>query len=169
MDKKDEFVEMIKENEGIIFKISTVYSVSIEDQKDLYQEIIYQLWNSYASFQGKSKRSTWIYRVALNTSITHMNRRKRRILPFNQDVDEIQNLDASDSFKKEQIDLLHRHIKNLSIVEKGIILLYLDNHSYDEIAEITGFTSTNIGTRLSRIKAKLKASITNNYLWKLKK
>ena len=78
MDKTREFIKIIKEHEGVIFKITTIYSEDEESQKDLYQEIVFQLWKSFDSFRNESKTSTWMYRVALNTSITHKKRRRKR-------------------------------------------------------------------------------------------
>jgi len=159
MHKKEAFVGLIKENEGVIFKITSVYSNDKEDQKDLYQEIIYQLWKSFDSFKGNSKISTWMYRVALNTSIAHLNRGKKRIKQANIDFELLNISYEHDTLIEERMSILYNHIKSLNTVEKGIILLFLEGKPYDEIAVITGFTKTNIGTRLNRIKEKLKKQI----------
>ncbi|UII19176.1 RNA polymerase sigma factor [Fulvivirga ligni] len=163
MRSKDEFVRLIKENEGIIFKISRVYASDEDDQKDLYQEIVYQLWKSFESFREESKVSTWMYRVALNTSISHLNRRNRKEkhhVPIDLDLHIV--YDEKDTVMEERVNMLYAQIKQLSVVEKGIILLFLEGKNYDEIAAITGFTSSNVGTRLSRIKQKLKSQIKNS-------
>lgn len=155
------FVKTIKEHEGIIYKITRVYAKDLEDQKDLYQEIVFQLWKSFGSFEGKSKISTWIYRVALNTSIAHLNKGKKHRhdsisnFSFNTMVDEGTMVD------QEQVALLYAHIKQLSVIEKGLIFLYLEGKTYEEIAAISGFSITNVGTRLGRIKQKLKTNIQN--------
>lgn len=159
---KDEFVAAIKEHEGIIYKISKVYAIDNHDQQDLYQEIVYQLWKSFAGFKMKSKLSTWIYRVALNTSISYMNRRIKRQNYSNLDINLMEAFSSFDKIKNEQIELLYAHIKRLSVVEKGIILLYLEEKTHEEIAQITGFSPTNVGTRISRIKSKLKTAIIKN-------
>lgn len=159
MGKKADFVHIIKENEGLIFKVSQVYAVDSEDQKDLYQEIVYQLWKSFESYKGLSKISTWMYRVALNTSITHFKREKSRAKTVSIDF-ELKNLAVSkDHLKDERIQLLYEQIKDLNMVEKSIIFLFLEGRSYDEMAQITGFSKTNVGTRLGRIKQKLKSQI----------
>jgi len=159
MQKQQEFIKLIKENEGIIFKITLVYSFKEEDQKDLYQEIVYQLWKSFDSFRGDSKISTWMYRIALNTSITYMKKEKRkgRSVPIDNVL--LARIEQIDTLMEERIKILHNHIKELNTVEKGVILLYLEGKSYDEISSITGFTSSNVGTRLNRIKQKLKSQI----------
>ena len=159
MHKKETFVDLIKKNEGVIYKITSIYSNNKEDQKDLYQEIVYQLWKSFDSFKGNSKISTWMYRVALNTSIAHLNRGKKKIKQANVDFELLNISYEHDTITEERMSILYDHIKSLSTVEKGIILLFLEGKSYDEIAVITGFTKTNVGTRLNRIKEKLKSQI----------
>ena len=159
MHTKKEFIQDIKENEGIIYKITRIYSNNTEDQKDLYQEIVYQLWKSYSSFKENSKISTWMYRIALNTAISNLKKEKRKGSKVSIENLLLNQMDQVDSVMEERITLLYAHIKKLSIVERGIILLHLEGKNYDEIAAITGFTNTNIGTRLARIKQKIKSQI----------
>jgi RNA polymerase sigma factor (sigma-70 family) len=161
MQDKTAFVAIIKENEGILYKITRVYTDTIEDQKDLYQEIVYQLWKSFDSFKGNSKISTWIYRIALNTSITSLSKRKKKVPQVNLDVELLHVIEEKDAHIDEQLELLYKTIKQLNVIEKGLILLFLEGKSYDEIAVITGFSGSNVGTRLSRIKKKLKENIKN--------
>lgn len=146
-----EFVEMIQQNEGIIYKVASFYLTTEYPIDDLRQEIILNLWKSFSSFRGESKRSTWIYRIALNTCISFV-RRKRVDLSFT-DI-QIDLPDISEG--KEDIQLLYRLINNLGKIEKAMILLYLEDKSYKEIAEITGLTVTNVATSLSRAKQKMK-------------
>lgn len=160
MSVKQDFIQHVKKHEGIIYKVSAIYTDGTEDRQDLFQEIVYQLWKSYPSFKGNSKISTWMYRVALNTSITHLKKEKRKEQQIPLDPDLLNRMEERDSLQEEQLAVLHAHIKRLNLIEKGIILLYLEGRNYDEIAAITGFTVTNIGTRLSRIKQKLKEQIT---------
>lgn len=159
MHTKKEFIQDIKENEGIIYKITRIYSNNTEDQKDLYQEIVYQLWKSYSSFKENSKISTWMYRIALNTAISNLKKEKRKGSKVSIENLLLNQMDQVDTVMEERITLLYAHIKKLSIVERGIILLHLEGKNYDEIAAITGFTNTNIGTRLARIKQKIKSQI----------
>ena len=159
MHTKKEFIQDIKENEGIIYKITRIYSNNTEDQKDLYQEIVCQLWKSYSSFKENSKISTWMYRIALNTAISNLKKEKRKGSKVSIENLLLNQMDQVDTVMEERITLLYAHIKELSIVERGIILLHLEGKNYDEIATITGFTNTNIGTRLARIKEKLKTQI----------
>lgn len=159
MHTKEEFIEQIKENQGILYKVARLYTNTAEDQKDVYQEIVYQLWKSYPSFKENSKFSTWMYRIALNTAISNLNKEKRKGTQVSIDNFLLNKMDQIDTVMEERITILYAHIKRLSVVEKGIILLHLEGKNYDEIAAITGFTKTNIGTRLGRIKQKLKSQI----------
>lgn len=164
MPDRREFTAIIKENEGILFKISKIYANDTEDQKDLYQEIVYQLWKSFRSFQGQSKVSTWVYRVALNTSIRHMNRLRKKKNQMLQELEWMEMIEEQDEVKEERLQLMYEQIKQLNAVEKGIILLYLEGKSYAEIASITGFSASNVGTRLNRIKRKLSSQVKSmNY------
>lgn len=161
MQQKEAFVKTIKENEGILYKITKVYARDLEDQKDLYQEIVFQLWKSFESFKANSKLSTWMYRVALNTSIAHLNRDKKTITASagKLDFERMAISEENDSLFEERMEVMYTHIRQLNVIEKGLILLFLESKSYEEIAAITGFTVSNVGTRLGRIKQKLKNNI----------
>ena len=157
MRNEEEFVKIIKDNQGTIFRISSFYAVDSEDRKDLYQEIVYQLWKSYGSFQGASSVSTWLYRVALNTSLTHSKRRRRQeTIPIEAFI---QLKDDMDHHGQERVAMMYRLIETLNKIDKGLILLYLEGKNYEEMAQITGLTTTNVGTRLHRIKSKLKTKM----------
>ncbi len=159
MHSEEQFISVIKENEGLIYKVAKLYTSAKEDEQDLYQEIIYQLWKSFNSFRNESKISTWMYRIALNTSIANLNKAKKRgiQLPISETL--LNTPDFSDGSKQEKVDALYAEIRKLDPIEKGIILLHLEGNNYDEIAAITGFTSTNVGTRLGRIKQKIISQI----------
>lgn len=159
MQSKEEFIGIIKKNEGLIYKVAKVYTNSREDEQDLYQEIVYQLWRSFGSFRNESKISTWMYRVALNTAIAHLNKEKKNLPHVPMDETLLNRTDPSDNIMNERSAVLFAHIKKLNDLEKGIILLYLEGRSYDEIAGITGFSASNVGTRLGRIKQKLISQI----------
>jgi RNA polymerase sigma factor (sigma-70 family) len=160
MDKKETFIIAIKANEGLIYKIATVYTNSTEDRKDLVQEIIYNLWKSFESFNQKSNLSTWMYRVAMNVAIYHLKITKRKVLtvPFEeQDLDFHKTVDND---FEEKLKTFTKHLNNMNLLDKGIVMLYLENKSYGEIAEIIGISESNVGTKISRIKEKLKNQIT---------
>ena len=137
----NKFLKLISENQGIIYKICNVYANTREDKGDLKQEIILQLWKSYPNFQGKSKFSTWMYRIAFNTAITNIRKSKKH------PVIEALSGTATNFAEKEDIDYLdddinrlYKAIAKLKDVEKSIILLYLEEKSYKEIGEIIGIS-----------------------------
>lgn len=159
MPKEEEFIRVIKENEGIIFKITTMYTDHRDDQKDLYQDVVYQLWKSFDSFREESKISTWMYRIALNTALTRLKKSKRMGNSVSIDRVVMQQTENYNPDFEEKLKVLYAHIKQLNVLEKGLMLLLLEGKKYDEISEITGLSATNVGTKISRIKQKLKEQI----------
>jgi RNA polymerase sigma-70 factor (ECF subfamily) len=159
MGKEESFTGIIKENEGVIFKITTIYTQNEQDQKDLYQEIVYQLWKSFDSFRNESKISTWMYRVALNTAINQLNKGKKHAKTTGIDQVILRQTENYDTEFENRLKIVYQHIHQLNILEKGLILLLLEGKKYQEISEITGLSETNVGTRISRIKQKLKSRI----------
>lgn len=152
-----EFLHIIAENQGIIHKVCSIYCDLEEDRRDLFQEILAQLWKSYPSFRNESKFSTWMYRVALNTAITSFKKEKRqpdKAGILNKDLQVAEEL--YDSHTEEQIRLLNKAVAKLTGVEKSIILLFLEDKKYEEIAEITGITQNYVRVKMNRIKKKLK-------------
>ncbi len=150
--KRDElFLEMIHQNEGIIYKVVSFYADAEHPIGDLYQEVVLNLWKSYPSFRGESKYSTWIYRIALNTCVSFYRRNKKNVTYVDISVDMPEIEDSS-----EEIQELYKLINCLGKIERALVLLYLDDKSYKEIAEITGLSVTNVATKLSRIKEKLR-------------
>lgn len=157
MDDKNVFIDIIKKNEGLIFKITTLYTHTADDRDDLYQEIVYQLWKSFSSFKEASKISTWMYRVALNTAIFHLKKRNVATIPM--DLEILKLPEVRDSVEEENIQQLYAHTQQLNLLEKGIVLLYLEGKNHEEIASIVGLSTSNIGTKFSRIREKLKSQI----------
>lgn len=159
MGKEESFTRLIKENEGVIFKVTTIYTDSGQDQKDLYQEIVFQLWKSFDSFRNESKISTWMYRIALNTAIGQLKKRKKQSITTSIDQVVLRQTENYDTEFENRLKIVYKQIHQLNILEKGLILLLLEGKKYEEIAEITGLSETNVGTRISRIKQKLKSRI----------
>ncbi|WP_423130345.1 RNA polymerase sigma factor [Gaoshiqia sp. Z1-71] len=152
-----EFVKIITENQGIIHKVCSVYCDSEEDRRDLFQEIVTQLWKSYPSFRFESKFTTWMYRVALNTAITSFKKNKRQPDKHGVEMESVQiATEEYDPEVEEQMRLLNQAISQLSGIEKSIVLLFLENKKYEEIAEITGITQNYVRVKMNRIKHKLK-------------
>ncbi|MCH7415258.1 sigma-70 family RNA polymerase sigma factor [Belliella sp. R4-6] len=159
MDKKSRFIQVIKQNEGLIFKVAILYTNSLHDREDLYQEIVFQLWKSFDSFGEKSKLSTWMYRVAMNTAIYNLKSSKRQVNTIPIDMETDLFAEEVDKSEEARIKQLYDNIQTLNLLERGIILLYLEGKSHQEIAEIIGITSSNVGTKVLRIKEKLKSRI----------
>ena len=152
-----EFLYIIRENQGIIHKVCKIYCDLEEDRNDLFQEIVAQLWKSYPSFRNESKVTTWMYRVGLNTAITFFKKSKRRPDRNQLSYENYQFADDGyDNETEEQIKILQRAVAQLSGIEKSIILLFLENKRYEEIAEITGITQNYVRVKMNRIKKKLK-------------
>lgn len=157
-DLEQEFLNHLTSNEDMVHKICNIYASSYEEKQDLKQEIIYQLWRSYPSFQGQSKFQTWMYRVALNTAI-YFNKKK----PFaTTDLKNVQ-IEEDNSLKEleEQLQKLYLAIRTLNQIDRAIIFLYLEKHSYEEIGGIVGITTKNVSVRIVRIKDKLRRLILN--------
>ncbi|EOR92692.1 RNA polymerase ECF-type sigma factor [Arcticibacter svalbardensis MN12-7] len=149
-----EFVTLIKEYQRIIHKVCHLYRDNKEDREDLFQEITFQLWKAYSSFRSQSKVSTWIYRIALNTAIATFRKKGPDIqyvpvLPDNQAEQEKEGHSI-------QHELLFAALKQLDDSEKALITLYLEDFSYQQIAEIVGISENNIGVKLSRIRNKIQ-------------
>jgi len=152
-----EFLKIVQKNQGIIHKVCSFYCDSEDDRKDLFQEILAQLWKSFPSFRQEAKFSTWMYRVALNTAITSFKKNRRRPDQKNLMHANLQFPDeAPDQETEENIKLLHKAISKLTGIEKSIILLFLENKSYETIAEITGITQNYVRVKMNRIKKKLR-------------
>ncbi|MEJ7766423.1 MAG: sigma-70 family RNA polymerase sigma factor [Chitinophagaceae bacterium] len=158
-----EFIKIITDNQGLLLKVCRMYGVRQSDAEDLFQEIVLQLWRSYPNFNSHSKVTTWMYRVALNTAISRF--RKGRNAPEKQPLTALhQNLQDQHTARIDvQYDHALQHaISSLNKFDKALVLLYLDENSYQEMAEILGITETNIGVKINRIKKKLK-QILNPY------
>lgn len=152
-----EFLEIVRVNQGIIHKVCSVYCDNEEDRQDLFQEILAQLWKSYPGFRHESKFSTWMYRIALNTAITSFKKWRRQPATGRLSGDNYQIAEDTSSLETdENIARLKLAIAKLSGIEKSIILLFLENKSYEEIAEITGITQNYVRVKMNRIKTKLK-------------
>ena len=148
------FLKDIQQQQNIIYKVCNLYRDRREDQEDLFQEIVYQLWKAYPGFKGESKLSTWMYRIALNTAIAAYRKQKIEIAYPEELPDHVHYGVDTNSSENEQ--LLFRALRTLTDAEKAVISLYLEDYSYQEIAAITGLTESNVGVRLNRIKTKLK-------------
>lgn len=156
-DKKKEhdFVKIVQDHERIIYKVCSFYVSDTVPLADLYQEVISNLWTGFTKFRYESAFSTWIYRVALNTCISGMRKEKKR--PKGEvTLDMLSDQLAEKENIEEDIHELYRLINQLKTLEKAVVLLYLEEKSYHEIADITGLTVTNVATKLKRAKERLR-------------
>ena len=155
--QKDIFLDILEKNIGIIIKISRAYAKSAHDKEDLINDITLELWKSFGRFKGESRISTWIYRVAINTSMNFNRKKKSDKLYFPSDLKQFENQNwITEPPDSSHSEILYQCIDELNQLNKAIILLYLDGNSHDEISEITGISKTNTGTRISRIKEQIK-------------
>ncbi|MDI3319872.1 RNA polymerase sigma factor [Pinibacter soli] len=155
-NKQTSFLQLIEMHKGILYKICRIYEDKKEEQQDLLQEMILQLWRSYDSFRGESKFSSWMYRVAFNTAISYFrkeNNYKTSGLETYHDLpDELHAVKE----KEEQLAIFYKAVQQLNKVEKALIFLYMQGQSGDEIADIMGISSVNVRVRLNRTKEKIK-------------
>lgn len=156
---KEEFLEMLSNYQGILHKVSLVYFKNKADREDNLQEIIYQLWKSFPSIKNHNSIGSWIYAVSINTSISRVKKGSR--IEYRETVPELP--DKSNILDKismhESLQLLLNAIYNLDEVAKSIMLLYLEEKTYDEIAEIIGISKSNVGVRINRAKELLKQNL----------
>jgi len=166
LKKKDlqiTFNKRVTESLGIIHKVCRMYCDDDEHRKDLFQEVLIQLWKSYPSFRGDSKFSSWMYRVALNVAIQDFRKVKKRKLLFFQTNEFKESLDAnSSSFEDEKLKKMYDAISGLNKIEKAIVMLYLEGESNEEIAKIVGITQNYVRVKMNRIKIKLSQKVNIN-------
>ncbi len=156
---KDEFLEMLSNYQGILHKVNLIYFRNASEREDNFQEIIYQLWKSYPDLRNKDSIGSWIYAVSINTSISRLKKKER--IEYREELPE--SLDTYDieeaTIRENDFRLLLQAISNLNKIDKSIMLLYLEEKSYDEIAEILGISKSNVGVRISRAKELLKKTL----------
>jgi len=163
-DKSEQFLAVVNSNKGIIYKIANSYCKNSDNRNDLVQEIIIQLWKSFDNYNEQYKHSTWLYRIALNVAISFYRKSKRDLsTPLTENIIEIIQEEESGELD-ENVRLLYQFINELDELNKALMLLYLDNKTHKEMAEVLGITETNVATKIGRIKEKLKNkfSLANN-------
>ncbi len=162
----DEVIKKIKDYQPLIRKVSLMYAQSRAESDDMFQEICIQVWRAYPQFKGDSKFSTWLYRVAINTAISWIRKEKKHKVG---DSDEDKWIGVTDDNpfyvqeeKKEKLSAMHEAIKKLNDVDRTLVLLYLEEVAYAEIAEILGLTVNNIKVKMNRVKKRLRKLMDNN-------
>lgn len=149
-----QFTRMVKEYRKTIYTVCYFFSKDTEEVNDLYQEILINLWKGFPNYRGESSLKTWIWRVSLNTCSNQERKKKSRIrtVPLSIDIDLYNDEDAG----SRQIQMLYDRINRLDVFDRAIILLWLENMTYQDIADVVGISVSNVTTRLSRIKEQLK-------------
>lgn len=157
-DKQALFEATISANKGLIFKVANVYCSHEEEKQDLVQEIILQIWYSFDKYNQAYKMSTWLYRIALNVAISYYRKHNRKRLLTTSLNDKKLDVasESTDNEEAVQLKLLEQFIKELKELDKALMVLYLEEKSHAEIAEILGISVTNVATKVGRIKKKLK-------------
>ncbi len=152
-DLETKFALTVKQNKNTIYTVCYMFSNDTDEVNDLFQEALINLWRGFSKFEGRSDIKTWIYRVTLNTCIS-LNRKKNRLKtePLDMNVNLFEDKDDD----TRQVEMLHKRISLLKPFDRAIVLLWLENMSYEEIGQIVGISTTNVSTRLFRIKEQLK-------------
>ena len=152
--KEQEFSKMVREQKSTIYTVCYIFSNDEDEVSDLFQETLINLWKGYESFRHESKLSTWIYRVAMNTCIS-ADRKKRKQgtkVPLSMDI----NLYNDEDHETKQVRQLHERIQRLDLIDRALVMMWLEGMNYDEIADVIGISVKNVGVKLVRIKEKLK-------------
>jgi len=161
-DLERQFERHINEHKALLYKICRIYAYTDDDKQDLFQEIVIQLWKAYPRFKGGSLFSTWLYRVAINTCISGLRKQKQNIM-VSAPVSEYEHIgDDSSSEAEDQLQQLYAAIEHLNDIEKAIVMLYMEDHSYAEMEDILGISQGTLRVKMNRIKEKLR-QLTKNY------
>lgn len=155
------FQKLIEEHKGILLKVARIYCQNEYDRIDLIQEMSIQIWRSLDKYEEQCKISTWIYRVALNVAISFYRKNARRqdnTIPLHNELYQIP--ESEDKDNESKLILIEHFIQELNDLDKALMLLYLEDKSYAEIAEILGISQSNVGTKINRIKGRLKINFS---------
>lgn len=152
---ENDFLEMIEQQKRVIYKVCYVYAHDQDDLNDLFQEVVLNMWKGFPRYRGDSKPTTWVYRIAMNTCITFLRRSDSRpqTMPITADV---AGRLADEEGRTAQLKELYRLINQLGKLERALILLWLEERSYQEMADILGISRANVAVKLTRVKEKLK-------------
>lgn len=160
-EKEQEFLNRIESHKGILYKVSKMYMDNPDDQQDLFQEIVCQLWKSYDTFRNESQFSTWMYRVAVNTAIVFLRKEKRKVDKYEIASENIKDDEGDSHIKESQLDHFYKAVQKLEKIDKAIIFYQLEGFSHKEIGENLGISEGNARVKLNRAKEKLKEIIKN--------
>lgn len=155
-EQEKSFITLVKEHQGLIHKVCILYETDREVRNDLFQEIVLQLWKSFPTFRGDSKITTWMYRIALNTAISGLRKLGRKIKTEELDEFHFNISESPEDHREDDLQKLQWAIRQLTEIERAMIMMALDEVPYDEIAETIGITQNNVRVRMNRIREKLR-------------
>lgn len=155
---EQQFVDLLENHQNILHKICKLYTADMEAHKDLFQEMVIQLWKAYPTFNGEAKFTTWAYRVSLNTAISLYRTKKRKIQTVSVDLTLYNNIGQEEynTEQEEKLNFLYTAVRELNDIEKALVYMYLEDKDYREIADTLGVSEVNARVRMNRIKTKLK-------------
>ena len=159
MDQQQAFEQFLETHKQLILKVAGTYCGDPELRKDLIHDIILQLWKSFPSYNQAYALSTWMYRIALNVSISSLRKESTRKKTYEGLHQQGDLLYYQDPYMEERLQLLYQHMEELKPMEKAMLILYLDSRQHTEIAEILGMTASNVSTKIHRIKTLLKSKV----------
>jgi RNA polymerase sigma-70 factor (ECF subfamily) len=153
---QETFEDLVEQHKKILYKVSNAYCRDRDSREDLAQEIMVQLWRSFRKFDGRCRFSTWMYRIALNVAISFYRSESARTRHVFSDEERLLQAAAEPERQTEEVRVLYGFIAELDPLNRALILLYLDGNNYQEIAEVLGISETNVATKISRLKSKMK-------------
>lgn len=156
---RDAFVEQVHQHRGIVLKVASTYAGHPDDRADLQQDILAQLWRAWPGYDARRPFSTWMYRIALNVGISFLRgqqQRQRHAVPYDDGLHDIADSQGHDHEAAEQLQLLHRFIATLPALDRALLLLYLDDRSTREIADVLGLGESNVTTKIARLKQRIR-------------
>lgn len=160
-DARQQFGELLERHRKIVFKVANTYARQADDRADLAQEIAAQLWRAFKSYDSSRSFSTWMYRIALNVAISHLRsnaQRDKHAVSLDEDLHDVAIADT-DHEADQQVRALHRFIEQLDPLNRALLLLYLEEHSAREIGDILGISESNVTTKISRLKQRIRNHI----------
>lgn len=160
----ERFVQLLEEHKRLLYKVASAYCANAEDRRDLVQEIVIQLWRSFPRYDDRLKFSTWMYRIGMNVAISFLRGEGRRGGRETVALDQIDIIDSAAADRVlgeagDDVRLLQRLVSRLDEMSRALIVLYLEGYSHAEIAEVLGISATNVGTRVNRIKNRLREEL----------
>ena len=162
---RNRFQALLAQHEKIVFKVANTYCRNVEDRHDLAQDICVQAWRSFGSYDATRPFSTWMYRVALNVAISSVRsagRRQRNTVPLDEGPLDVADARGTPNEPDARVRALHDVIDRLDVLNRALMLLYLEDRSYRDIAEVLGMTETNVATKLNRLKQRIRTEMAEN-------